>query len=88
MASGQGNTEDTFRQISKDLGLDTETVMQCYDNSENQEANNDKSELTTSVGRLGTPTFFVGNRDKGFVKLSGAQPLPRFEEAINTVQNQ
>ena len=88
MASGQGNTEETFRQISNDLGLDTETVMQCYEDSENQEASNDRRKLTNSVGRLGTPTFFVGNRDNGFVKVTGAQPLPRFEEAITTVQNQ
>ena len=88
MADGQGDMEETFRQISDDLGLDTDTVMQCYENSENKEANNDKNELVNSAGRLGTPTFFVGNRDKGFVKISGAQPLQRFEEAINTVQNQ
>ena len=88
MASGQGNTEETFRQISNDLGLDTETVMQCYENSDNAEANEDKQNIINTRGSQGTPTFFVGNREKGFVKITGAQPIQRFEEAINTVQNQ
>lgn len=88
MRSGKGDTEDTFREISQDLGLDTEAVMQCYENSDNSEAREDKRNIVNTAGNLGTPTFFVGSREKGFVKITGAQPLPRFEEAINKVQNQ
>lgn len=88
MQSGDGNIEGTFRNISNDLGLDTETVMQCYESSENQEANEDKNNALQNVGRFGTPTFFVGNREKGFVKITGAQPLSRFEEAFNTVRSE
>jgi len=87
MQSGDGNTEETFRQISDDLGLDTETVMSCYESSENEEANEDKNNALQNLGRFGTPTFFVGNEEKGFVKIEGAQPLPRFEQAMNTVRN-
>ena len=88
MQSGNGNMEGTFRNISNDLGLDTETVMQCYENSENQEANEDKNNALQNLGRFGTPTFFVGNEEKGFVKITGAQPLSRFEEAFNTVRSE
>lgn len=87
MQSGDGNTRETFRNISEDLGLDTETVMQCYDNSENKEADEDKNNALQSMGRFGTPTFFVGNKEKGFIKITGAQPLSRFEQAFQTIQN-
>jgi len=88
MQSGQGNTEETFRQISEDLGLDTDTVMECYQDSENKEANEDKNNALRNLGRFGTPTFFVGNKDKGFVKIEGAQPLSRFEQAFKTVRRE
>jgi len=88
MQSGDGNMKETFRNISNDLGLDTETVMQCYENSENAEADEDKNNALQNLGRFGTPTFFVGNMEKGFVKLEGAQPLSRFEEAFNTIRSE
>ena len=86
MQSGEGSTRETFRNISEDLELDTETIMECYDNSENKEANEDKNNALQSIGRFGTPTFFVGNKQKGFIKITGAQPLSRFEQAFNTIQ--
>ena len=88
MQSGNGNMDETFRNISNDLGLDTETFMQCYENSENTEADEDKNNAVQNLGRFGTPTFFVGNEEKGFVKITGAQPLSRFEEAFNTIRSE
>lgn len=84
--SGSQTPEEVFRQISNDIALDTDTVMRCYENSDNEEANEDKRNAVRSVGSFGTPTFFVGNREKGFVELTGAQPLSRFEDAIDTVK--
>ena len=88
MQSGDSNMEGTFRNISEDLELDTETVMSCYESSENQEANEDKNNALQNLGRFGTPTFFVGNKEKGFVKIEGAQPLSRFEQAFETVESE
>jgi protein-disulfide isomerase len=88
MQSGQGNTEETFRQISENLELDTDTVMECYENSENREANEDKNNALRNLGTFGTPTFFVGNREKGFIKIQGAQPLSRFEQAFETIRSE
>lgn len=85
-ASGSQTPEEVFRQISNDMDLDTDTVMQCYEDSNNEEANEDKRNAVRSVGSFGTPTFFIGNREKGFVKLTGAQPLSRFEQAMETVK--
>jgi protein-disulfide isomerase len=89
--SGETNSvdqtpEETFRQISKDLEIDTDTVMQCYQESNNEEANEDKRNAASKFGGFGTPTFFVGNRDAGFVQITGAQPLSRFEDAMDTVK--
>ncbi|MBC5793336.1 MAG: thioredoxin domain-containing protein [Nanohaloarchaea archaeon] len=79
--------EEVFTQISNDLELDTDQVMQCYKNSDNQEAIEDRNKAVQNIGSFGTPTFFVGNREKGFVKITGAQPLSRFDQAINKVES-
>ncbi|QKQ98244.1 thioredoxin domain-containing protein [Candidatus Nanohaloarchaea archaeon] len=86
MKGGQDNPKQTFRQISNDLGLDTETILSCYNSSNAEEAKEDQNALTRQIGRIGTPTFFIGNREQGFIKISGAQPLSRFREAIQRFQ--
>jgi protein-disulfide isomerase len=90
-ADNQANTEkspkEVFRKISNDLNLETETVMSCYSNSSNSEAIEDRRNAGENLGSFGTPTFFVGNRKNGFVEITGAQPVSRFEEAFNTVQS-
>ncbi|MFB6175015.1 MAG: DsbA family protein, partial [Candidatus Nanohalobium sp.] len=86
MKGGQNKPKQTFRHISNDLGLDTETIMSCYESSNAEEAKADQNALTRQVGRIGTPTFFIGNREKGFIKITGAQPLSRFEQAIQTIK--
>lgn len=78
--------EETFREISNNLDLDTDKVMQCYQNSDNSEAEEDRANAINNLGNFGTPTFFVGNKEKGFVELTGAQPLSKFEQAMKTVQ--
>lgn len=88
MEGGSPGPKETFRSISNDLGLDTDKVMECYENSNNSEADQDKSNALKNLGRLGTPAFFVGNKETGFVEISGAQPISRFEQAINTVKSQ
>ena len=87
-SSGSQSPEEVFRQISNDLELDTEQVMQCYQSSENEEALEDRNTAVRNIGNFGTPTFFVGNREKGFVKITGAQPLSRFEQAFKTVRSE
>ncbi len=79
--------EESFRQISNELDLDTDKVMQCYQDSDNEEAMEDRNNAVQSVGNFGTPTFFIGNRETGFVEITGAQPLSRFEQAFETVRS-
>jgi protein-disulfide isomerase len=86
-ASTSQTPEGTFRKISNDLDLDTGQVMQCYQESDNEEALEDRNTAVQNLGGFGTPTIFVGNREVGFVKLAGAQPLSRFEQAFETVRS-
>lgn len=86
-ASTDMTPEESFRQISNDLELDTDQVMQCYQDSDNEEAMEDRNNAVQSAGNFGTPTFFIGNRETGFVEITGAQPLSRFEQAFETVRS-
>ena len=86
-ASVEQTPEETFGQISNDLELDTDQVMSCYQKSENEEALEDRNTAVRNLGSFGTPTFFVGNRETGFVKITGAQPLSRFEQAFEIVRS-
>lgn len=88
MQNGQDAPNSTFRQITNDLGLDSSTIMSCYADSDGTEARTDKAQLTEAAGRLGTPTFFIGNSDPGYIKITGAQPLSRFEQAIRTIRSE
>ena len=87
MQGGTSTPEGTFRQISNDLGLDTEKMMQCYNNGDSSEVDEDRQNALRNLGNLGTPTFFVGKEGGEFVEISGAQPIERFEEEINKIQN-
>lgn len=70
-----------FQQIASSQGMDTEDFAQCYRNSSGDEAIQDTSKISQVDGAPGTPTFFVGNKQKGFVKIEGAQPIRSFESA-------
>ena len=87
MQGGTSTPEEAFRQISNDLGLDTEKMMQCYNNGDSSEVDEDRQNALRNLGNLGTPTFFVGTEGGEFVEISGAQPIERFEEEINAIQN-
>lgn len=86
MQSGQNDVTGTFREISNDLGLNTRKMMSCYQSSNASEAKQDQQTLAGTFGRIGTPTFFIGNREQGFVEISGAQPLSKFREVIQRFQ--
>lgn len=85
-SGGAGNTVETFRQISNDLGLDTSNIMGCYQNSDGSEVRATRQKATREFGQLGTPTFYIGKEGGEFTEISGAQSLPVFEQIISRVQ--
>lgn len=87
-ASGQNITTETFNNIASGIeGIDQEKFTQCYLSADGSEMAQDKTTAINNIGRLGTPTFVIGNQDNGFVMLSGAQPISKFEEAFNYIQS-
>jgi protein-disulfide isomerase len=76
---------NVFQQIASSQGMNTEEFARCYRNSDGEEAIEDTSKISRVRGPPGTPTFFVGNREEGFVKIEGAQPIRSFESAYQKV---
>jgi protein-disulfide isomerase len=55
----------------------------CIDsNKYESKIDNDISQGST-VGATGTPTFFVGNDEKNFTSIEGAQPFTSFKQIID-----
>ena len=66
-----------------DLGLDTAEFNSCLDSGKHEdEVNKDYSDAS-KVGASGTPTFFIGNDENGYVKIVGAQPFAVFQQVID-----
>lgn len=84
MESGQNNPSETFSAIAADIGLDEQAFSQCVSQSNGEEATGDAQKIGQSEGRIGTPTFFIGNREDGFTKISGAQPYSRLKQVIDS----
>ncbi len=72
----------TLTQFATDLGLQSASFETCLESEEM--ANEVKKDVAdaTRYGSTGTPTFFVGNEEDGFIKLVGAQPYAAFQAAI------
>ncbi len=73
----------TFSQFAQDIGLVQEQFDSCLESGKYlEEVQGDLSD-----GRdyqiTGTPGFFIGNDEIGFVKLNGAQPFDAFKRVID-----
>jgi len=77
------NLQSTLSQYATDLGLQVanfESCMQSQDISD--EVIKDTLEAAR-YGATGTPTFFIGNENDGFIKIIGAQPFAVFQNVID-----
>lgn len=76
-----------FSQYASDMKLDQESFDSCL-NSEKHipEIQNDLND-GRDYGVSGTPGFFVGNDQIGFVGLKGAQPFESFKKIIDAQLN-
>ena len=71
-------TEDTLKQIGKDVGVDAAKFDTCLKNKEFTKDIDKDLEDGQAVGVNGTPAFFINGR-----MLSGAQPFEKFKETID-----
>jgi protein-disulfide isomerase len=89
-ANQKANTDDDFRNMVADLGLDVDAFNACMESDKfTQQIRSDIAE-GQGLGVSGTPSFVVGltdPEDSNTVNLTkfirGAQPLPSFKAAID-----
>lgn len=72
-----------YKQYALEIGLDTSEFGSCMDSGKHiEEIQNDLNDGRT-YGVSGTPGFFVGNAEIGFIPINGAQPYSVFQRIID-----
>lgn len=80
---------DDFRKYAQELGLDIKRFNECLEDDAQAVKIREDIQDGIRVGINSTPTFLLGLTDpeditkiKATVMIKGAQPYPRFKEAI------
>ena len=74
---------ELFNQYSEQINLEQEQFSSCLSTAKYvKEIQNDLDDGRT-YGVTGTPGFFIGNQQIGFVELKGAQPFESFKDVID-----
>lgn len=78
---------EVFQTYAVDMELDTDAFDECLGSGNHiSEVASDYAD-GVSYGVTGTPAFFVGNDQVGYVLISGAQPFSVFQTAIERIQS-
>ena len=77
-ANQKGLTNDGLVAMAEKIGLDVDKFKEDIASKELSDFVDADQQLANKVGARGTPTFFING-----VPLRGAQPLPKFIEAID-----
>ena len=77
------NVMIVFTQYSLDIGLEEEKFDTCLKNGKYVEEIQKDLDDGRNYGITGTPGFFVGNDQIGFIELKGAQPFENFKKVID-----
>ena len=81
------NAVSLFSQYALEMGLEQEVFDSCLTNGKYiEEIRNDLNDGRT-YGVSGTPGFFIGNDQIGYVELKGAQPFESFKKVIDAQLN-
>lgn len=81
--SGWG-TPDKVRIMTKNItGLDSGKFGECLDSKRYEPRSQQLTQFATQVGLTGTPTMFVGDPERGYIKITGAQPYSVYQQAID-----
>jgi protein-disulfide isomerase len=78
-------TNEKFKEYAANnmTQLDKNKFNSCIDSQKyKDEVEKDIADGST-YGVSGTPTFYIGNKEKGYTQIVGAQPLATFESIIN-----
>lgn len=72
-----------FSQYANEIQLDQETFDSCLTSGKHIEEIRNDLEDGRNYGVSGTPGFFIGNDEIGYVELKGAQPFESFKKVID-----
>jgi protein-disulfide isomerase len=75
---GRSDVIEIFVGYARDLGLDTASFASCVESGKHETAVMQDLDEGSQLGVTGTPAFFINGHS-----MSGAQPYPIFEQAIN-----
>ena len=74
----------TFNQYASGIGLEEKEFDSCLKNGKYIEEIQKDLDDGRTYGISGTPGFFVGNNQIGFIELKGAQPFENFKKVIDS----
>ncbi len=72
-----------LKTFAVELGLDTNQFNDCFDSGKYMEEVKNDLEDGSSYGITGTPGFFIGNEERGYIKVTGAQPYSVFQRVLD-----
>ena len=75
---------ELFSQYASKMQLDQEKFDSCLKNGKYIEEIKKDLEDGRAYGISGTPGFFIGNDQIGFIELKGAQPFENFKKVIDS----
>ena len=77
------NALSMFSQYAIEIGLDQENFDSCLTSGKYIEEIRNDLDDGRSYDVTGTPGFFIGNDEIGYVELKGAQPFESFKKVID-----
>jgi len=82
----QALSDASLKNFASQIGLDINEFNSCLDGNEASGKVSSDLKQATDAGGQGTPYFVIINKNGDTVPVSGAQPWPNFEAAINSLQ--
>lgn len=77
-------TPDKVKALAAGItGLDTQKFNACLDSKKYESRVQQLTSFAQNVGVTGTPTNFIGDDQKGYIPIVGAQPYDVFKQVID-----
>jgi protein-disulfide isomerase len=77
-------TNIDLKKYASDINLNLNQFNQCLDSNKYQNNIDNDMKDGDALGVSGTPTFFIGNDEKGYEKIVGAQSFSAFKQIIDS----
>jgi protein-disulfide isomerase len=81
--SGWATTDKVKTLATNISGLDLQKFNSCLDSKKYETLVQQFTGLGKKLGVSGTPTVFIGNNQKGYISVVGAQPYDVFKQVID-----